>query len=214
MSRIKTYITGILTSNRRRNTQPVISKKLKNGEMVFESLDKMSVTKWKYKRDVLVISNAHVPVLMESVNIHRTSKSKPNVVHIYNLNISGIDRSDQMLSYHSASRKSIRWYKKDAVHIMEMFLSNAYYMYTKNTLSPSVKNMKEYKEALVGILIGPPKASTQVRARTPFHFLSTTSSTEKKKNRSRACRQCYKSDFPIIVTVQRHWPGVTINNTI
>ena len=44
------------------------------------------------------------------------------MVKDYNSSMSGIDRSDQMLSYHSSLRKTLRWYKKAGVHILECFL--------------------------------------------------------------------------------------------
>ena len=125
MSKRNTYITGTLRGDRKRNPSQVLGKKLRKGEIVFMSLGDASVTKWKDKRDVCVISSAHVPTMMNSVNRHGKSKRKPNVVHIYNNHMSGIDRSDQMLPYHSALRKTIRWYKKVGIHIMEIFLRNA-----------------------------------------------------------------------------------------
>ena len=136
LTKRKTYITGTLRADRKDTPRDVMQKKLKAGEMVSQSLDDISVTKWKDKRDVRIISNAHIPQFVESVNRNGKSKQKPNVVHIYNQNMSGIDRSDQMLSYHSGLRKTIRWYKKVGIHIMEIFIANAFYLYTKNTRSP------------------------------------------------------------------------------
>ena len=52
----KTYITGTLRRDRKRNPKEVIDKKLRKGEMFFQSLGDVSVTKWKDKRDVQVIS--------------------------------------------------------------------------------------------------------------------------------------------------------------
>ena len=43
--------------------------------------------------------------------------------------MSGVDRSDQMLSYYSALRKTIRWPKNLALHIFEMMIHNAYLLY-------------------------------------------------------------------------------------
>ena len=139
------------------------------------SLGDISVTKWKDKRDVCVIRNAHVPTLINSVNRHGKSKRKPNVVHIYNNHMSGIDRSDQMLSYHSALRKTIRWYKKVGIHIMEIFLSNAYYMYAKNTKNPIAKNMKDFRESIVTNLIGP--------ASPNCHFITSLLYHQQKKGK-------------------------------
>ena len=55
----KTYITGTLRNDRKRNPESVISKKLKEGEMVWRFLNDITVCKWKDKREVLTISNAH-----------------------------------------------------------------------------------------------------------------------------------------------------------
>ena len=94
MSKRNTYITGTLCGDRKRNPSQVVGKKLRKGEMVFMSLGDVSITKWKDKRDVCVISNAHVLTMMDSINRHDKSKRKPNIVHIYNNHMSGIDRSD------------------------------------------------------------------------------------------------------------------------
>ena len=79
--------------------------RLQEGETVFKSLGYIFVTKKKDKRDVRVISNTHVPIVMDTVNKYGKSKRKPNVAHIYNNHMSGIDQSDQMLPYHSALQK-------------------------------------------------------------------------------------------------------------
>ena len=193
MSKRNTYIAGTLRGDRKRNPSQIVEKKLRKGEMVFMSLGDVSVIKWKDKRDVCVISNAHVPIVMDSVNRHGKSKRKPNVVHIYNNHMLEIDRSDQLLSYHSVLRKTIRWYKKVGIHIMEIFLSNAYYMYAKNTTNPIAKNMKDFRESIVTNLIGPPPPNHHLKPQASFHHLSTIPRTEKKKNVARICKHCSKN---------------------
>ena len=98
-----------------------MKKKLKKGEMILKSLNDFSVIKWKDKRDVRMITNAVVPEIVESVNRPGNSKQKPNAFHVYNQNMSGIDRYDQMLSYHSGLRKTARWYKKVGIPIFWNF---------------------------------------------------------------------------------------------
>ena len=156
-------------------------------------LDDISVTKWKDKRDVCLISSAHVPTMMDSVNRCGKPKRRPNVVYIYNNRMSGIDRSDQMLSYHSALQKTVRWWKKVGIYNMQIFLSNAYYTYTKNTTKPMTKNMKNFRESIVTNLIGPPPPNWRLKPRASFHHLSTIPPTERKKNSATACKRCYKS---------------------
>ena len=77
-------------------------------------------------------------------NRNGKTKKKPNLVRDYNNGMSGIDRSDQMLPNHSALRKTIRWYKKVGVHMLEMLLANAHFFYRHST--PHSKTMNEFKE--------------------------------------------------------------------
>ena len=112
MSKKNTYITGTLRPDRKQNLPQEIGEKLQEGEMVFTSHGDISVSRWKDKRDVRVISNAHVPTMMDPVNRHGKSKGYPKVVYIYTNHMLGIDRSDQMLLFNSALRKIVKGYKK------------------------------------------------------------------------------------------------------
>lgn len=59
--------------------------------MVSMSLGDISVTKWEDKKDVNVNSNAHMPIMMDSVNRHDKNKNKSKVAHIYINHFLGID---------------------------------------------------------------------------------------------------------------------------
>ena len=72
----------------------------------------ITICKWKDKRDVYTISNADVPTMVNVANRNGKVTKKPNLVRDYNAGMSGVDRSDQMLSYHSALKRSVRWNKK------------------------------------------------------------------------------------------------------
>ena len=191
MSKRNTYITGTLRADQKRNQTQVVGKRLRKGEMVFMSLGDISVSKWKDKRGVYVISNAHVPAMMDSVNRHCKSKWKPSIIHIYNNHMLGISRSNQMLSYHSALWETIRWYKKAKIQIMEIFFNNDYYMHAKNTTNSIAKNMKDFQESIVTNLTDPPPPNRYLMPQASFHHLCTTTATEKKKNASRTCKHCY-----------------------
>lgn len=52
------------------------------------------------KSGVLKISNKHKTKLVSVTNRRGKEKIKPNIVADYNLEMSGIDRSDQTLSYY------------------------------------------------------------------------------------------------------------------
>ena len=73
----------------------------KKGEMIQRRRDRISVTKWKDKRDALIISNKHSVEMVNVTNWRGESKSKPNVIRDYNDGVSGIDKADQMMLYYN-----------------------------------------------------------------------------------------------------------------
>ena len=73
-----------------------------------------------------MISNAHIPKMTTVTN----RKGNDMVKDCKNA-ISDIDRSDQMLSYNSGLRKTLNWYQKARLRILEMFLIDALYLNQK-----------------------------------------------------------------------------------
>ena len=104
-----------------------------------------------------------------------------------------IDKADQMISYYDCLRKTTRWYKKVALHIIDVYIFNSYTLHKK--LSGKQKaNLLEFRESIVKCLIKDklnfdvPTTSQQ----TGFHYLEQLLSTEKKKWPTKPCRVCSK----------------------
>ena len=108
----KTYICGTLRTDRKSNPKECTKAKLKQGDVISRSREGVGVAKWKDKRDVLMISNLHSLQMIEVTNRRGEKKMKPNIIKDYNQYMSGVDRAEQMASYHDCLRKTIRWYKK------------------------------------------------------------------------------------------------------
>ena len=103
---------------------------------------------------MLTISNKHIIEMVSVPNKRGQLTTKPNIVRDYNNDISGVDRSDQMLSYYQGLRKCIRWYKKIGVHFLDIFLHNSYYL-TKQQYPGSFKiPLLKYRTIAVKSLIG------------------------------------------------------------
>ena len=84
------------------------SGKLKKGEKISCQRDHLLAVKWKDIRDVFLLTTTHEDALVEapsSRGAHR--KIKPAAVLDYKYK-TGVDRSDQMLSYYSFQRKIIK----------------------------------------------------------------------------------------------------------
>ena len=189
------YLTGTLRKDRKGNPKAVTAAKLKKGEMIWRIKDDVSVYKWKDKRDVLTISNTHSPTLIKVANRLGKEKEKPNIVRGYNDFMSGIDRSDQMLSYHLELRKTLRRYKKAGVHILEIFITNAFYLYRKFSSNNEISHLGEFREIIIKNLIGERKKKQALTPVANFHYLITISDGEKKKKPTRRCKQCWKQEL-------------------
>ena len=68
----------------------------------------------------------------------------------YNKYKTGVDRSDQMLSYYSFERKTIKWWKKLFFHLFDLAVVNAHILHNKT----SNKKMSEifYEKVAEGLL--------------------------------------------------------------
>jgi hypothetical protein len=194
----KTYVCGTLNPRRQGLPKKLIKTKLKKGEWVWQSKGATVVSKWHDKRDVVMISNMHPKVEMETITNKRGQPVyKPNTVLDYNRSMSGIDRSDQMMSYQTSLRKTIRWYKKCAVHMLQVFLINAHYLYTEQAKDRPTEmkslNLLEFREAVILALVGEDKREAKKKEKMPrsqFHYLKPNAPTPKVVMPCKDCEYC------------------------
>lgn len=121
---------GKLRTNRKGNPTEVINTTLKRGEIIAkENNQGITVLKWKDKRDILVLSTKYSSEMI-AVITKRGFVQKPKIVVACNTAKNSTDLSDQISSYSSPLRKTLKWYKKLA---FELFLNtaviNALFMY-------------------------------------------------------------------------------------
>ncbi len=110
--------------------------------------------------------------------------------------MSGIDGSNQRLSYHSGLQKTIRWYKKVGVHIFEIFMKNAFYLYSKQTPEPRcLKSIRDLKEAIITNMIGKPKENIFTQPKAYFNYLAPVPPTEKKRIPAEPANTVLPMDF-------------------
>lgn len=152
---LKTHCTGTLRSDRKGNPIDITKKKLKTGEHIWARNNKVYVSKWKDKRPVLMITTNIHPSIVEVRNRFGKTRLKPAEVELYNRHMSGIDRSDQMVSYYSCPRKTIRWYKKVLFHFLDIAVWNAYFLFKKyKKNNASTYHFVNYRDELIKIMIG------------------------------------------------------------
>ena len=95
---------------------------------IIENNSGIVVSKFKDKRDVYLLSTRHLLNMSNTAKKTRNHKDiiKLDVILFYNTGKAGIDLSDQLVSYCTPMRKSIRWYYKVATEIiLNIFVVNA-----------------------------------------------------------------------------------------
>ena len=111
--------------------------------------------------------------MIEVTNRRGEKKMKPNIIKDYNQYMSGVDRAEQMVSYYDCLRKTIRWYKKVALHLFDTFLFNAYCLNSKYGVDKTISLLK-FRELVVTDLLGESLNEIVPRiTNNSFHFNTT-----------------------------------------
>jgi hypothetical protein len=190
----KTTMVGTLKENRKGNPKSVVKAKLKKGECVWKRKGGVVVTNWKDKRNVRMISTRNKHRMKETTSRKGAKKMKPECVVEYNSHMSGIDLSDQMLSYYSAPRKTIRWYRKIFFRLLDVCIWDSCYIY--NNKNPKKLTHLKFRDQIIRNLIGinneesVDNNDTKLQHQDQFHFPEPIPGGKKKVKR---CKLCTKS---------------------
>ena len=115
----KTMCTGTVRVNRVGMPKELASTILKSGEFDYRRKKDLVVVKWKDKRDVSILTSAYDPTVTRSVTTRNvTDKIKPEAVVEYSKHMSGVDHSDQLMSYVPLSRRTAKWTTKLFMHYL------------------------------------------------------------------------------------------------
>ncbi len=74
---------------------------------------------------------------------------KPKCIAEYNRYMGGIDKADQMVSYYSSPRKTIRWQLKVFFHLMDLSLWNGHFLYNFGKAKQQQKSYLEFRDAVI-----------------------------------------------------------------
>jgi len=100
----------------------------KKGDTVFRRKGPMLALKWFDKRPVSMLSTIHAAVNIQTNKADSDGNKilKPLAIVNYTQNMGGCDRSDQLIGYYTFLRKSVKWWKKLFIHLVNMVLLNAH----------------------------------------------------------------------------------------
>ncbi|XP_030640078.1 piggyBac transposable element-derived protein 4-like [Chanos chanos] len=127
--------------------------------------------KWMDTREVSVCSTIHTAYAGDAVR--RKVKCKqgvwttksfpcPSPVVEYNKLMGGVDLSEQLIQYHAAQHKTLKWYRKLFLHFLDIAATNAYILHKELQQQDSM-TPKAFMEELTAQLCG----VTQKRQKTP-----------------------------------------------
>lgn len=209
-----THLIGTLRSNRVK-LPDVTKAKLQPGQIVGkENSNGIVVAKWRDKRDVTMLSTRHDISMIDTGKKNRKNESivKPKIIIDYNAGKAGIDLSDQLSSYSSPVRKSIRWYHKVATEVLlGTAVVNALIVYNLNTPQNKLK-ITQFRELLINEMLGfigfnqSEQDQTSLvlpKTRRAKHvFIQTTLKCNRNRKLRKRCAHCYNEKTTTVGSVQ------------
>lgn len=187
-----TYSTGTLRIDRKHAPIEVKQKKLSKGETICRYTKGVMIGKWRDKRDVCYISTEFENVITSYEDKRGKEKSKPLPIFNYNKYMGGIDRQDQFMAYYPSTRKSVRWYKKIGIHVVQMLLLNSYLLFNKYQRKIS---FYDFRLEIIKELL-PEDMQKKTSHKIMTHYLSHCDQSPKtKKTLRKKCKLCNEKGF-------------------
>ena len=190
---------GTIMANRKEMPKQHFSKKIKKGEKLVAQRGPLLAIKWCDVRDVFIITTAHDDNTLEmprSRGAHQ--KTKPEAVVQYNKYKIGVDKSDQLLSYYSFQRKSVKWWKKLFFHLFDLAIVNSHILHQKQATQKI--RLRQFLEKIADGLVA--EVGTELTQQTQhgpggrlvgrnhFPFRIPATGTKQKWASQRTCRVC------------------------
>lgn len=188
----KIMYCGTLRKNRK-GIPKSFAKKVKKFEVHIEESTPVRILQWVDKRPVYMISSdpSHEGVVIDTGkrNTKGEAIKKPKSILDYNKAKKGVDLSDQMSTYFSVLRKSLKWYRKVCFELLfGTCIVNAWIVYCKS--KPKI-SMLEFRKQLARSLAM--ISNRNIEKKTPRRNIHTFIKPEGKGRKPRKkCTGCYR----------------------
>ncbi|KAK6323770.1 hypothetical protein J4Q44_G00061090 [Coregonus suidteri] len=190
-----------------RAEENALTKKSPRGSLRWIREGSLLFVKWKDAREVSMGTTIHQAYGGEKINRkHKNKDGKwshesipvPTPILEYNKNMGGVDLSDQLITYFSAHRKTMKWYRTLFYHFVDIATTNSYIIHKDlckvNKMQPMTH--KEFTQALVAQLCEV-SIETQSKPKNTGHTPVPIKPVADKSKRSSAgrkrCELCKKS---------------------
>lgn len=226
-----TFACGTVRQNRRGLAKAVTTAKLRvRNECVFRRNESLLLFRWLEKKPVTMLSSIHSAQMVETGKVNREGERivKPSAIVDYCSLMGGVDLNDQLLTYYSFLRKSMKWSRKLLIHCFNMIILNGHIlnkMFGKEKMSHD-----DYRDKIVKHLLEdglnsnniplPPKMSKRLgkhdfgehnnKRLKERHFPAPIPSSEhaKRKTPSRKCIVCNNlsnTEIPLPIKRSSYW---------
>ena len=157
----ETLACGTVRANRKNLPKAVTQAKLSKGQCCFRrklceenEQGTLLALKWFDKRPVYMLSSKHFATEQWTGKYHYKDKTpiyKPTAIIQYTDFMSGVDKADQLMNNYHFLRKTVKWWRKLWVHMMNMLIMNAYILNKK--FGKTKLTHVEYREYIAKYLL-------------------------------------------------------------
>lgn len=210
----QTRMCGTLNPKRKGLPVQITQTKLKKGQSVgFTCQHGTKVIRWMDKRNVDMLSTVpdHASTLIDTGKKNRKNEEilKPQCVLDYNNAKKGVDYSDQMASYYTTLRKSLKWYKKVVLELLTgTTMVNSWIVYNK--ITGNKMTMVQFREVVArSLLCSEDSVLTVSPFRKKNHSLGKSEGIGKKKRLR--CRGCYEKNRQTLSSREADKKTKTVN---
>ena len=207
-----TVSVGTVRHNRVGMPKCLANQSVAKGSSDYRVKAGLCVVKYADKKNVNIITTCHDPISIVTVTTRTSTKDKPEAVQDYVLNMAGVDRNDQLMSYMPLRHRTQKWWKKLFMHLFSMCLVQAKILYCKKTGSKvclgdfviqlgtemshnffAAKAEQQRRRSVVSPAPPAPKPSSASRLIAQHsHYPENIPPTPKKDKPYRACHVCYQ----------------------
>lgn len=204
-----TQITGTLRSNKKGIPAQVKSTKLKRGESVFARRKNLLIQRWLDKRDIIMISTRHNGDF-GTVTSKGGKVLKPKTIIEYNQFMGGVDKADQLTSYYTTPRKTMRWQLKVFFHMIDLCLWNGLYLYNFDKPQELKLTYLQFRDAVIVDMLGeirtsipPPVINQHFPSKMQTRLRCRYCSVQNKRSATFfRCDTCSDNGKPIALCIQ------------
>ena len=151
-----TEYCGAIRSDRKDLPIRVKDAKLKKEETISAvNQDGIRIMNYKDKKNMFMVSTFHGPDLKCAGKKNRAGNNilKPAVILDYNRVKGGIDLSDQMISFYSPARKSVKWYRKILFQCLSIAVLNSWVLYNRFYAPQKKMTLVSFIKSIANILL-------------------------------------------------------------